>query len=109
MMCFRDHSNRFRKIFSVTEGKRTIAVMKPSAQLRGWWILEGRGICWINPLARDIAKVREQARTGEWPKDATSSLYNKVPRFMIIKGKAAAMREMRGLVRQISCREGDCQ
>jgi hypothetical protein len=99
-MCLHDHSNDFRKLFSVTDHGQTIAVMKPSAQLPGWWVLEGRGIEWVNPLARDISEVRKQARKDEWPDDATSSLYNKSARYMLIKGKQAALNEMRSLARQ---------
>lgn len=76
--------------------------MKPSAQLRGWWILEGRGVCWINPLARDIEAVRRQAGRGEWPIDASWSAYNRTPRFMLIKGKRAAFAELSALNAQIS-------
>jgi hypothetical protein len=96
-----DHSNKFRQLFSVTEGRETLAVMKPMAALRGWWALEARGFEWINPIARDIELVRQQAGTDEWPRDATSSLYNKTARFMLIKGKQNALKEMKALVTQI--------
>ena len=100
-MALHDHSNSFRQVFSVTQGQHTLAIMRPFTQLRGWWVLEMRGGCWVNPLARNIDDVRRQANTAEWPKDnMIKSQYNKEPRFMLIKGKRQAYAEMKALSAQ---------
>ena len=88
-------------MFSVFHDGKTLAVMKPMAQLRGWWVLQGRGVEWVNPMARDISAVRAQAGKGEWPLDANSSMYNANSAFMLVKGKRAALAEMRGLADQV--------
>jgi hypothetical protein len=93
---FHDHCTPVRKLYSVTQGGETIAIAKPLPARRGWWILEGRGVCWINPAARDLSLVRED---GFKPPTGMSA-YERTPRFMLVKGVADMRREMQGLVDQ---------
>ncbi len=91
---FHDHSTRFNKIFSVTQGRETLATAKPFAPIRGWWTLRINNASWINPQARDINIIRKQMG---YKGGLEESLYNELPSYLLIKGIANARREMMAL------------